>query len=581
MRTKLPDLPSRGLACGAVLLVLGACGGEADTEAGSRQSATDDFCGPALAAVEAYQAEVAVDPVMPGPAERYGGTLVVGDLGELGDGMNGFVSQNDAAAQHQGFVNLMTLLLFDGDLQPQPYLAESWEVSEDGRTLTFTLRDDVYWHDGEITDAEDIVFTFETAKNPETGYPNPAYLDPYTSVEAIDARTVRFTLEPHAEYLVALGALIIMPEHLLGDVPPPKLRQHPFGSQCPVGNGPFVFSSHRPQESWTFTANPAFPAELGGRPYVDRYVYRAIPEQTTLLTDLFTGSVDINMALRADQAAQVLAESDVELETYTRRAYDFVGWNARRAKLEDPMVRRAITLGTNRREIVDALLAGYGEVANSSVPPYHWAYDPSLTDMYAYDPEAARRLLDEAGWVDRDGDGVRENAEGVPLSLEVKFNEGNQTRQDVGEIMQAQLTRIGVDLQPTVVEFNTLVGQITGEARDFDGVILGWTPGYKLDDRDIFHSERIDGPYAFSGTENPEVDRYIDTLQTILDRDDARPVWLEYQRVLAEEQPYTFLYFPPGLAAYRNRVNGVDMDVSGEWAGIRGWWIEPSERRQR
>lgn len=581
MRTIARPVPSRVHIFTATLLALGACGGEPDTEAAARQAATAEFCEPALAAVEAYQAQVAADPVMPGPPERYGGTLVAGGLGDLGDGMNGFVSADNAAGQHQTFVNLMTLIRLDEDLRPEPYLARDWEVSDDGTSLTFTLRDDVYWHDGEITDAEDVVFTFETARDPATGFPNPAYLDPYTSAEAIDARTVRFTLEPHAEFLAIMAGLVVMPEHLLGDVPPAELRQHPYGSQCPVGNGPFVFMSHRAQESWTFTANPGFPEELGGRPYIDRYVYRAVPEQTTLLTDLFTGSVDVNMALSPDQAAQAIAEPDIELESYTVRAYDFVGWNARRVTLENPDVRRALTLGTNRREIVDALLAGYGEVANSSVPPFHWSYDTSLLEENAHDPEEARRLLEEAGWVDRDGDGVRENADGVPLRLEVKFNEGNQTRQDVGEIMQAQLAQIGVDLRPTVVEFNTLVEQITGEARDFDGVILGWVTGYKLDDKDLFHSERIDGPYAFSGTSNAELDAYLDTLQSILDREEALPVWREYQQALNEEHPYTFLYYPPGLIAYRDRVNGIDMDVTGEWAGIKDWWIEPSERRER
>src|SRR5690606_5639777 len=108
-------------------------------------------------------------------------------------------------------------------------------------------------------------------------------------IEVIDDFTVRFHLEPHADFLDPFRPVAILPEHLLGDVPHQQLRQHPYGTQCPVGNGPFVFAEHRPQERWVFEANPAFPEPLGGRPFVDRYVYRVIPEQTTLLTELLTG----------------------------------------------------------------------------------------------------------------------------------------------------------------------------------------------------------------------------------------------------------------------------------------------------
>jgi peptide/nickel transport system substrate-binding protein len=564
------------------LLALAACGDGGTGESGSSSAMAQNraFCGPALEAVDAYQAQVAAEPNMPGPEERYGGTVVVGAIGELESGMNALVSADHAANQTQIFVNLMTLVQVDEDLEPVPYLAESWEVSDDATTLTFTLRDDVRWHDGETTDAEDVVFTFERATTPETGFPNAAFWTGYTGVEMVDARTVRFTMEPHADFMDPWRSVAIMPEHLLGDVPPADLRQHPYGSECPVGNGPFVFSSHRPQESWTFTANPDFPAELGGRPYVDRYVYRVVPEPTTLLTDLLTESIDVYMGPPSDQAAQIAAEEGVELLTFGFRDFDFVVWNARRPQLADARVRRALTVGTNRAEIVEALLAGYGQVANSSVPPFHWAHDASLEGVDGYDPDAARTLLDEAGWIDRDGDGVRENSEGLPLSLELKYNDGNQERQDVAEIMQAQLAQIGVDLQPTVVEFTTLIEQMT-QTRDFDAVALGWVTELKVDDTDLFASDRSEGPYAFAGTNNAELDHLLDTLQTIVDREEALPVWYEYQRVLNEEHPYTFLFYPERLAGVNERLNDVEMDVRGDWLSIAEWWIDPAERGQR
>ncbi|MDZ7778631.1 MAG: ABC transporter substrate-binding protein [Gemmatimonadota bacterium] len=569
------------------LLVVGlvgtvaACGGDGD-ETAARSASSDPFCQEVVPRVEAWVAEEReANPVPDDP--RYGGTVVTASIGELPDGMNSAVSSSYETRQHQEFVNLMPLIQYDEDIEPRPYLAESWEVSDDGTELTFHIRDDVFWHDGERTDAHDVAFTYRTVTNPETAFPNAAFWDYYVKgpdgVEVLDDFTVRIHLEPHAEFLDAWTTLGILPEHLLGDVPPAELRQHPYGTQCPVGNGPFVFESHTQQDRWVFEANPAFPSELGGRPYLDRYIHRVIPEQTTLLTELLTENVDIYFAVRPDQAERVIDAEHLELLSFTFRNYVFVAWNARRPQLSDRRVRQALTMGTNREEIVEAIQQGYGTVANSSVPPFHWAYDPEATVAFDYDPEGARALLEEAGWTDRDGDGVRENADGVPLSISVKYNQGSQQRQDIAEIMQAQLASIGVEIRPQVVEWGTLLQQInTPELRDFDGVVMGWVTEFKLDDTDLFHSERIDQPYAWSGTQNSEIDRLLDTLALTVDREEALPLWAEYQRVLGEEQPYTFFYFPDRLDGVNRRVRNVVMDQRGEWVSIRDWYIDPETR---
>ncbi len=423
-----------------LVLVVAACG-EPSSEDGTDPRSSAAFCRGALARVDSFLATVPDAD----RGERYGGTAVVAGIGELVDGMNGLVSQEEVARQHQTFLNLTTLIRYDGAYRPVPYLAESWTVSGDGTELTFRLRDDVYWHDGERTDAYDVRFTYLRATDPATGFPNANYFRYYEAgadgVEVVDSSTVTLRLRPHAQFLDPWRATPIMPEHLLGDVPPEELRRHPYGTVCPVGNGPFVFREHRQDASWTFEANPAFPEALGGRPHLDRYVFRIIPEQTTLLTELLAGNIDVYVQARPDQAERIMESEAADLVSFQSRQYTFVGWNARRSQLADARVRRAITRATNRREIVDAILGGYGMVANTPVPPFHWAYDRSFQDALPFDPARARRLLDEAGWRDRDRDGVRENDEGVPLSITIKYNTGNQQRQQIAEIMQSQLDR--------------------------------------------------------------------------------------------------------------------------------------------
>ena len=161
----------------------------------------------------------------------------------------------------------------------------------------------------------------------------------------------------------------------------------------------------------------------------------------------------------------------------------------------------------------------------------------------------------------------------------MKYNTGNQARQDIAEIMQAQLADIGIAVQPQVVEWATLLQQInTPELRDFDGVVMGWVVEFKLDDMDLFHSERINQPYAWSGTSNPEIDSLLEALSLVVDRDEAIALWAEYQQVLMEEQPYTFFYFPDRLDGVNRRVKNVEMDARGDWLNIRSWYIDPASR---
>ncbi len=197
----------------------------------------------------------------------------------------------------------------------------------------------------------------------------------------------------------------------------------------------------------------------------------------------------------------------------------------------------------------------------------------------SYDQNAARALLDAAGWTDRDGDGVRENADGERLSISIKYNDGNDLRQGIAEIMQAQLAEIGIEVAPTVVEWGTLLAQINDpNARDFDGVVIGWVVEFKLDDTDLFHSEKVDATYGWTGTQRPELDRLLEQLPLVVDRDDARPLWKQYQEFLVDEQPYTFFYFPERLDGVSNALRDVQMDVRGEWVNIKDWWIPTDQR---
>ena len=558
------------VVAGAVLVA--ACGSDGP-EPATVADAPDGFCVAAMAAMDAFLGQ------FPDPAgERYGGTAVAASYGEFADGMSAFTSPDYVTRQHQNHVNLMTLVQLNEALEPIPYLAESWDVNEAGAEIVFHLRDDVFWHDGVKTTAYDVEFTFNRASDPETPFPNPGYWTNYGEMEVVDSFTVRLPMTPRVDHLDSWRATAIMPRHLLEDVPSSELANHPFNTLCPVGNGPFAFVEHRQDESWTFRRNPAFPEGLGGPPFLDRYVYRVILDQTALLTELLTEGIDIYNAANPDQADEIMEAANVDLLAFPFRQTNFVAWNSRRPQLSDRRVRRALTLATNRRAIVDALVLGYGNVANATVPLFHWSYDKTLDDALPYDPDEARSLLDEAGWMDRDGDGVRENEAGEPLSFSIKSNDGNQIRNDIAELMQAQLADVGVEVQPLIIEWNTLLQQVVQE-RDYAGLVFGIVNDFRLDDTDLFHSDRGDAPLALSGTANPEIDRLLEELEVTTDREEALPLWRAYQQAVVEEQPYTFVYFNQKLDGVNRRVQDVEMDVRGEWLNVRHWWIPADQRK--
>ncbi len=522
--------------------------------------------------------------------ERFGGTAVVGAPTDL-QTMNSLVTDEAYSRLVQLDMLFMPLVKYNEELDPVPWLAERWDtvrVAPDTLELTFHLRRDVKWHDGTPTTAEDVSFTHQRLIDPAVGSSLTSSFALYgTKPQVVDPYTIKFRLRPHSEFLDVWTQLAIMPKHILGAVPSDQLGNHPFGTNQPVGNGPFRFVRRVPNQEWVFEANPEFPEALGGRPYLDRLVYRIVPDQTTLMTELLTGSVDAYLGVSAAQADQIEANPTTELVSSPSPQWVYIGWNNRLPMFDTPEERRALTMGINRQEIVDALLHKHAQIGRATVTPAHWAYDArNPQTVLPYDPEGAKQLLARAGWADRDGDGVLEDSSGRPFRFTLLTPQGNAVRRDITQVVQAQLKALGVDVRPTVVEGGTLIEQIVGNVngrgereRKFDAVVMGWVDNLRKDDSNLLHSRNLNGPFQTAGYTNPRADHLLDTLALIVNRDQARPVWSEYQVLIAQDVPATVLYYPNGLLGVGQRLQGVEMDVRGELATVSRWWIPPTERR--
>ncbi|MEX1182506.1 MAG: ABC transporter substrate-binding protein [Gemmatimonadota bacterium] len=499
-----------------------------------------------------------------------GGIVVVGMRSDFGS-FNPVMSSGQYDREVMNYALFTPLVQYDGNLDVAPYLAESWELTGD-TGVVFHLRQDVTWHDGQPVTAHDVEFTFNLAKNEETAsFIGSIFLADVAAAEVVDDYTIRFSfVRPHGQALEDFW-WPPLPRHLLEDVAPAQLRDAPYNRQ-PVGSGPFRFGEWRANEQLMLERNDDFPEALGGPPAADRVVFRVVPEASTLLTELITGGIHADIPLLPDQASQVRENGELELHSFPGRTVYYLGWNNERPPFNDANLRRAMAHAINRGEIVEALLYGEGEIATSTIPPWHQLY-PQGIEPVPHDIARATQLLEEAGWQDRDGDGVRENAQGQPLSFTI-LSSDDPLRRGVVEVLQSQLRQVGASVEIQVMEFQTMLQN--HRERNFDAVFTNWVlDNFQLGAAPmaLFHSDQASTPQSAnrSGVVIPALDAAMERGISATDEAAQAAAWREFTEVLQREQPVTFMFWLNELAATRSELQGVEMDPRGELRSIMQW----------
>ncbi|MBW3554305.1 MAG: hypothetical protein KY466_12375, partial [Gemmatimonadetes bacterium] len=435
------------------------------------------------------------------------GTVVVGVQSDF-SGLNPITNSSIDTDQILKYGLYTPLVQYDEEFNPRPYLAESWEMHGD-TAVTFTLRNDVKWHDGRPVTAEDVKFTFDMAKAPETGsLIGSAYLGSVETATVVDPRTIRFSFSrPHAQALEDFWWAPV-PKHALEGTDASAMSNAAF-NRNPVGSGPFRFGEWRANERLVLVRNDSFPEALGGPPEAQRVVFRVVPEPATLLTELLTGGVQVDIPVEPDQTQRIEETGSAELHSFPGNTLYYLGWNNERPPFNDAVVRRAMTLAINRQEIIDALLFGYGRTATSTIPPWH-PFHPDIEPL-PHSPEQAQQLLEQAGWTDSNGDGVREKG-GRPLRFSILTSERPLNRAVV-EVLQSQLRNIGAEVNLEVAEFQTMLAQ--HKNREFDAVLSNWVlDNFQMASApaSLFHSSQAEIAQSAnrSGVRIPRLDALID-----------------------------------------------------------------------
>ncbi len=453
-----------------------------------------------------------------------------------------------------------------------PELAESWEVKEGGKILEFTLRDDAVWEDGTQVTARDVVFTHRMQADPEVDWVRRSDKRRIVRVEAPDERTARFVLDaPYVDGLYDAALGYIYPAHMLEQMSPSEIAGSEF-AKSPKGSGPFRFSQRKADIGIELVASDTY---YGGRPKVDRLVVRINDDAKTRAILFEQGDVDLLRMAGPEPFDRLKGDERFRGFEIPYRTFLYLTWNVEKPELADARVRRAIAMALDRETMRGLVLKEHGALCDGPVPPGSWAHVEGLP-VPPFDPEGARTLLDEAGWMDGDGDGVRER-DGRPLSFPLAFAGSATSFQDTATLIRTQLQKIGVEVKVQRRERAVFYEEM--DSGRFHGVLLNESQADKVDLAAYGHSREIGEGTNTARWFHPEFDSACDEAERAAKREQAFPHWREAQEIMAREQPYTFLYYRPRMHLVSARVKGVEIGPRGLFANVTDWWIPPGERK--
>ena len=458
------------------------------------------------------------------------------------------------------FESLLTSSPIDG--QPVPGLAESWERAEDGVTYTFRLHPDATFHDGTPVTAEDVIFSLEAQLNPDTGSQYTSTVDAAVeSYRLIDDHTIEIVSEgPRANFLFDL-IVPVLPKHVWEGVPASEWASDPGSTgQDPsrvIGSGPFRFIEWVQGDHVTLERNPDYWDTVAGRvPTVDQFIMQVFPDETTLVQALRTGQIDWIDDAPPAEVEGLQATEGVRVTIFPTFDFGFYFMNMDPEKtplFQDKPVREALFRALDRQAIIDNILLGLGEVAVGTQSLLSAAYAPDrIQNAYEFDLDAARALLDEAGWSDVDGDGIREK-DGTPLRFEMTYTEGVNTYEQLVPYMQQQWREIGVDMQPNPVPFPTLLDLVI-TTHDFDMALLGFNWVADPDQKAMFACDQYESGFNAGRYCNPAFDELSYAADKELDPERRVEMLIEASQIVWDDLPIGILNFGMDAAVNTTRM---------------------------
>ena len=459
------------------------------------------------------------------------------------------------------------LVELDENFEPQPVLASAMpEVSEDGLTYTFTLREGVRFHDGTEFTSEDVKYTYEWYMNPDNAAVSANNFALVESVEAPDQYTVIVNMrQPNAAFFSQVANTFIVPAAYHGEIGEDAYKS------APVGTGSFKLREWRAAE---FTVVEAFEDHFRGRPHLDSVRLNVVPEASVRTIALETGDADSSVWPLVTEDEIRLSESGQFTTIVTSSlALNHFPLNNEHPALSDKRVRQAFMHAIDRQAVIDDIFSGAATLATSNLSPAMGEYYTDDVAQYPYDPERAAALLDEAGWV-LGGSGMREK-DGEPLSFVITVITGDQARRPEAEVVQSYLLELGVDVQIEEAPVATILEQMP--RGEMDASLFNWTYGGSEGDPDASTVLASDAANNFPQFRNERVDELLTQGLTEVDPAARASIYHEIQQIFAEEVPVLYMMFWDLFNHFNPRIKGLPESALTSdpiYAKAYQWWIE-------
>lgn len=494
--------------------------------------------------------------------------IIFGSIGEASN-LISYLS-TDSASHEVADLIFIAPLRYNGNLEPETWAAEKWDVSEDGKKLSFTLKKGILWQDGVELTAADVEFTYRLVTDPATGSPYAEDFSRVKEFHLLDRYSFEVIYDEFFARAVSSWMSPILPKHVLEGQ---NIRTTPF-SRNPVGAGPYRLKSWEAGSRIILEASPTY---FAGEPRIKEVVYRIIPDDATMFMEVRSRKLDVmnlNPLQYLRQTSGPFWEREYHKYRYLASVYIFLGFNLKHPHFRDARIRKAISLAIDREALVSGVLLGQGVAAFGPYKPGTWVYHPALRPL-TQDYSTAISLLKDAGFK-RGKNGLFQK-DGKNLSFTILTNQGNEQRILTATLIQSQLAKIGIEAQIRTVEWAAFIREFVHKGR-FDAVILGWTITQDPDIFQIWHSSQAhDGGLNFTRYTNPEVDLLLEKARSVPNQEERQKLYWRLQEILAKDQPYCFLFVPYALPIVQSRFQGIKPALAGIMYNFEDWYVSKDD----
>lgn len=495
-----------------------------------------------------------------------------------------FGANNSLIFEHLLRYNPKTWLL------TEPLLAESYpDISADHLTYTYRLRSGVTWHDGHPLTPEDVLFTFKAAMCPlvDSADKRGSLVD-LANVEILSDRTIRFTFSKPSVFNIhnTGDQLGIIPKHLFDpsglldaltyeDIAGPKgksdqkikefserFNKH-SNNRMPVGTGPYKFEKWETGREIRLVRNDTY---FGKKAYLSKIIFRVIPDSIAALNIMKSGELDLNAFMLP---GQTIGASFVNA-TISIPQYQYIGWNEDRPFFKDKRVRQGLAMLVDRTQILEKVRFGLGQVAVTPFSPTSPYFNTNIKPL-AYEPKRAAALLDQAGWTDHDGDGVRDK-DGVAFRFAFVGAASSAFTVQLVAILKDEFKKVGIQLEEQMGEPIAVVKCL--QEHNCDAAAGTWIAPLEMDPYQVFHStSTAKGGSNWIHFRNAESDRLLEQARSEFDPKKRKQIYWRWQELIHDEQPYTFLLYPQVPVAYHKRFQNVDFLPTRPGYNLNEWFV--------